>query len=346
MALLGITAEQLREALRERRDQLPPRDPSQPNTFTQEFVDALGLALQAEGGEAEAKAPEAEGDAAEPVRSEADEAEAGGPLGNQVGDVQHKGDKAVIFSVTSGKGGVGKTSLAVNIATEFATRGYRTVLVDTDLGLANTHILSGVQPAKTLSDYLNSSAELAEIIVDGPGGVKLISGGSGVKDMANLDEKRRGRVLAAIRELQPFCDLVILDTGAGISNAVTDFVSISDHTVVVTTSNFAAIADAYGIIKVMVQADYSSEMHLLVNRVRSPEEAEQVFKKLKGCTERFLSFDLNWLGLLPEDNCVEGAVTKRTPFCESYPGSVATRYLKKVVTALERFLPSATAKSS
>ena len=83
-----------------------------------------------------------------------------------------------------------------------------------------------------------------------------------------------------------------------------------------------------------------------MNRVRSPEEAEQVYKKLKGCTERFLSFDLNWLGLLPEDNCVEGAVLKRSPFCEAYPGSVATRYLKKVVTALERFLPAVPAKSS
>ncbi len=126
----------------------------------------------------------------------------------------------------------------------------------------------------------------------------------------------------------------------GISTSVTDFVSISDHTLVVTTSNFAAIADAYGIVKIMVQEGYRSAMHLLVNRVRSPEEAEQVYKKLKGCTERFLSFDLNWLGLLPEDNTVEGAVLKRTPFCEAFPGSVATRYLKKVVTALERLIPA------
>ncbi len=253
---------------------------------------------------------------------------------------------AVIFSVTSGKGGVGKTSLAVNIATEFAGRGYRTILVDTDLGLANTHILCGLRPERTLSDYLEGSVELPEIITDGPQGVKLISGGSGVKEMANLDEVGRKRVLSAIKELRPFCDLLILDTGAGISTSVTDFVSISDHTLVVTTSNFAAIADAYGIVKIMVQEGYQSAMHLLVNRVRSPEEAEQVYKKLKGCTERFLSFDLNWLGLLPEDNTVEGAVIKRTPFCEAYPGSVATRYLKKIVTALERFLPSATAQSS
>ena len=193
---------------------------------------------------------------------------------------------------------------------------------------------------------LEGKAQLADIITDGPQGVKLISGGSGVKEMANLDEVGRNRVLAAIKELRPFCDLVILDTGAGISTSVTDFVSISDHTLVVTTSNFAAIADAYGIVKIMVQEGYKSAMHLLVNRVRSPAEAEQVYKKLKGCTERFLSFNLNWLGLLPEDNTVEAAVIKRTPFCEAFPGSVATRYLKKVVTALERFLPSAMAKSS
>ena len=253
---------------------------------------------------------------------------------------------AVIFSVTSGKGGVGKTSLAVNIATEFAVRGYRTILVDTDLGLANTHILCGVRPERTLSDYLEGKVELPEIIANGPQGVKMISGGSGVKDMANLDQTGRNRVLSAIKELRPFCDLLILDTGAGISTSVTDFVSISDHTLVVTTSNFAAIADAYGIVKIMVQEGYRSAMHLVVNRVRSPAEAEQVYKKLKGCTERFLSFDLNWLGLLPEDSSVERASIKQTPFCAAYPGSVATRYLKKVVTALERFLPSAMAQSS
>ena len=312
-SMLCLSAEQLRQELRKRRNQLPAREHKHSNLFKKKFVDALRSALDNEQA-ASAKAKDG-------------------------------GGSAVIFSVTSGKGGVGKTSLAVNIATEFAKRGYRTVLVDTDLGLANTHILSGVQPHRTLSDYLDGKAELAEIIADGPAGVKLISGGSGVKEMANLDEIGRNHVLAAIKELRPFCDLILLDTGAGISKAVTDFVSISDHTLVVTTSNFAAIADAYGIVKIMVQEGYRSAMHLLVNRVRSPEEAEQVYKKLKGCTERFLSFDLNWLGLLPEDNSVERAVTKRTPFCEAYPGSVATRYLKKVVTALERFLPSATAKS-
>jgi flagellar biosynthesis protein FlhG len=251
----------------------------------------------------------------------------------------------VIFAVTSGKGGVGKTSLSVNMATEFASRGYRTIIVDADLGLANTHIVAGVRPEKTLSDYLTGRAEIADIIVDGPKGIKLISGGSGMKDMANLDDKGRQDILGALNELRPYCDLLILDTGAGVSSNVTDFVSIADHTILVTTTNFAAIADAYGIVKVMIQEGYGNPMHLLVNRVRSPEEAEQVFKKLSGCTDRFLGLDLNWLGLMPEDSSVESAVIKRTPFTEAFPTCAATRYLKTAVGVLEKFLPPIQART-
>jgi flagellar biosynthesis protein FlhG len=156
--------------------------------------------------------------------------------------------------------------------------------------------------------------------------------------MANLDEAGRKRILAAVDELRPTCDVLILDTGAGVGKGVTDFVSVADHVIVVTTSNFAAIADAYGIVKVVVQDGFRNPMHCVVNRVRSPEEAEQVYMKLKGCTERFLGFDLNWLGLLPEDNSVEGAVLKRAPFSEAFPGSVASRYLAKLVTSLARYV--------
>jgi len=245
----------------------------------------------------------------------------------------------IVFAVTSGKGGVGKTSISVNMATEFAGRGYRTIIIGADLGLANTHTVAGVKPTKTLSDYLAGKAEISEIITNGPNGVKFISGGSGIKDMANLDDKGRRAILAAITELKPFCDLLMLDTGAGVSSNVTDFVSIADHTILITTPNFAATADAYGIVKVMVQEGYDKPIHLLVNRVRSPEESEQVHKKLSGCTERFLGFELKWLGRMPEDTSVEGAAIKRTPFIEAFPNSAATRYLKKVVSELEKHLP-------
>ncbi|MBL8730828.1 MAG: MinD/ParA family protein [Planctomycetes bacterium] len=259
-------------------------------------------------------------------------------MGDQINPAEKSGKKAVIFAVTSGKGGVGKSSLSVNMACEFSRRGHRTIIVDTDLGLANAHILAGIKPTRTLSDYIEGKAELAQIIETGPCKVKFISGGSGVKEMANLDDNGRARICVAIDELRPFCDVIILDTGAGVSSGVTDFVTIADHAVLVTTSNFAAIADAYGIVKVIVQDGFQKPIHCVVNRVRSPEEAEQVFLKLKGCTERFLGFDLNWLGLLPEDSSVEGAVLKRAPFSEVFPGSVASRYLAKLVSGLERYV--------
>lgn len=248
---------------------------------------------------------------------------------------------AVVFSVTSGKGGVGKTSVSVNMAVEFAKHDHRTIVVDCDLGLANAHILAGLRTGKTMSDYLDGGADLMDIIIDGPSGVKFISGGSGIKEMANLDEAGRQRIIDVISDLRPFCDVIILDTGAGISRAVTDFVAVSDHTIVVTTADFAAVADAYGIIKTCVHGEHSNSLHVLVNRVRSPHEAEQVFNKLRDCAKRFLGLDLNWLGLLPEDSVVEAAVVQRSPFREAFPESVVSRYLKTVVASLERLMPTA-----
>jgi len=248
-----------------------------------------------------------------------------------------------VFAVTSGKGGVGKTSVSVNMGVDFAKNGYRTVVVDCDLGLANTHILAGVRADKTMSDYLEGRVDLLDIIIDGPAGVKLMSGGSGIKEMANLDDEGRQRILDVITDLRRFCDIMILDTGAGISRAVTDFVSVSDHMVVVTTADFAAVADAYGIIKTCAADGNADSMHVLVNRVRSPHEAEQVFNKLSDCAKRFLGLDLNWLGLLPEDSVVEAAVVQRLPFREAFPDSVVSRYLKTVVASLERLAtPTAT----
>lgn len=357
--LLCISEIRLEEALREFRAELPGFAPDTKDALPGSVIEALRGLLdedrparapssgksgsttqtpattpQTAVARAETKAT---ADAKTPDTGSAAKAKAAPPqTANAAGDTRRG---ANIIAVTSGKGGVGKSSLTVNLAAEFSTRGFRTIIIDVDLGLSNAHILAGMKPGKTLTDFLDGSVALADIVMDGPAGVKLISGGSGVREMANLDASGRRRILDAIEQLRPHCDLILLDTGAGISNAVTDFVSISNHTIVVTTSNFAAIADAYGIIKVMAQDGFKGTMHLIINRVRSPEEAEQVHKKLQGCTERFLGFELNWLGLLPEDSSVEGAVLQRSPFCEAFPASVATRYLKKLATALERFLP-------
>lgn len=244
-------------------------------------------------------------------------------------------DLATVFVVTSGKGGVGKTSLSVNMCTELARRGKRVIIVDADLGLANAHILMGVKPERTLTDYLEGKAQLPDCIADGQNGLKLISGGQGMAEMANLDEHGRKRIVDAIMDLRSYCDLILVDTGAGVSSAVTDFVQMADHTLVITNANFAAIANAYGIIKVMVSNGYEKPMHLVVNRARSTEEAKQVFMKLKGCTKKFLDSDLGFLGLVPEDIQVQNSVQKRTPFSEAAPDSIASTYLRKLVDQAE-----------
>jgi len=246
--------------------------------------------------------------------------------------------QAQILVVTSGKGGVGKTSLSVNLATELAARGRRVMFVDADLGLANAHILMGIKPSHSLTDYLDGKADLADILSTGPCGLKLISGGQGVKEMANIDQEGRTRILDAIYDLRGYCDLVIIDTGAGVSKTVTDFVAVADQTLVVTNANFAAIANAYGIVKVMVLEGYKKPFHLIVNRVRSTEEARQVYQKLKDCTEKFLECQLNYLGLVPEDVRVNMAVQQRTPFSQAFPDTVASTYLKKLTDGIDGLL--------
>lgn len=263
---------------------------------------------------------------------------------NSTPDQQGSGNLAKIFVVTSGKGGVGKTSISVNLCTELACRGKRVILVDADLGLANAHILMGIKPEKSLTDYLEGNAALSEILSTGPKGLRLISGGQGIQEMANLDSTARKRIIDAIFDLRNYCDLILIDTGAGVSNAVTDFVEISDQAIVVTNANFAAIANAYGIIKVMVMKGYTNTIHLVVNRARSTEEAKQVYIKLKGCTQKFLEADLNLLGLIPEDIRVSNALQHRKPFTVAFPDTVASTYLRRIIDVLETHIGTTVAR--
>jgi len=242
------------------------------------------------------------------------------------------GARARILAVTSGKGGVGKTSLAVHFACELSRRGQRTILVDAGASFAD----AGATPQPTLADYVSGAAALADVPSPGPCGLRVVRCGSGPGQPAGGDDEGRRRLCAAVEQLRATCDVIVIDTAAGVGRDVTDFVTMADEIVLVTTSNFAAVADAYGVVKVLKQDGFDKPVHAVVNRARSAAEAAQVFAKLRGCTERFLGFDLNWLGLLPEDSSVGGAVSQRTPFSEAFPGSVATRHLAKMVSDLEQ----------
>jgi flagellar biosynthesis protein FlhG len=243
-----------------------------------------------------------------------------------------------ILVVTSGKGGVGKTSLSVSLAAELAARGKRVILCDADLGLANAHILLGVKPTMSLTQYVEEQAQLDQLMSDSAVGVKLISGGQGVEKMANLDAAGRRLVTDAIRDLRSYCDVLLIDTGAGISRMVTDFVALADLALIVTNANFAAVANAYGMIKVMVQSGHKAPMHVIVNRAHSTEEARQVFSKLNECAEQFLGVSVTWLGLVPEDPRVMQAVHRRAPFAILHPETVASQYLRQNVNRIEEWL--------
>jgi flagellar biosynthesis protein FlhG len=245
---------------------------------------------------------------------------------------------AAILAIASGKGGVGKTSVATNLAVDLAGRGLRVLLLDGDLGPANAHILLGTQPRRTLKDYIDGSAQLAEIVQEGPRGVRLISGGSGDVDLADANGSTTTKIVGAVRSLQPYCDVILLDMAAGIGKSVTNLVKIAERVLVVTTPNFTAVSDAYGLVKVLVGDGYRRPMHLIVNRAQSAEEANQVFRRIADCTERFLQFELQWLELLPEDRLVDKAIQKRQPFSLVHPDAMATRYLRKIGDAVTRML--------
>ena len=244
--------------------------------------------------------------------------------------------RAKVVAVTSGKAGVGKTSLAFNVGCELSRRGYRTVLIDADLGLASPHILTGARPEQPLADDVSGAATLADVVTPSPCGLRLVRVSSRAGHLADLDDEDRGRICRAVEQLRADCDVILLDTAAGAGRDVTDFVALADETVLVTTNNFAAIADACGVVEVLDRDGFDRPVHAVVNRARSAEEAAQVFAKLRGCTERFLGFELKWLGLLPEHSSVEGAASQRTPLSEAFPGSAAARYLAELVSGLER----------
>lgn len=239
-----------------------------------------------------------------------------------------------IITVTSGKGGVGKTSLVVNLGLLLARWGRRVLLFDGDLGLANIEVLLGLTPTYTLYEFLYGNKSIDEILCPGPYGLQIISGGSGMQELANLDTIQRQRLLDLLTYLRTRTDFVLVDTGAGISRNVLGFVAAAEEVVVVITPEPTSLTDAYGLIKVLARFKVHSEARLVVNRARTEKEAFQAAQKLQTVCNRFLSFKLTYLGEILEDPVVGQAVKEQRPFVLSQPYSAAARSLGKVARCL------------
>lgn len=241
-----------------------------------------------------------------------------------------------IIAVTSGKGGVGKSSIAVNMSIALASRGVRVTLVDVDLGLANADVLLNVQPRYTLSHAVSGIRSLAELSIDGPGGIRFIPGGSGLQDLANLSEFERQSVIAQLQKLRASTDIVVLDCGAGISQNVTSFALAADRIVVVTTPQPTSITDAYAMIKVLNRSQARGSIGVLVNMVDTRGEARATYQRVSDVAQRFLNYSVADFGYVLHDTAVEQAVLARQPFVMKYPGSNASACIATIATEFSR----------
>jgi flagellar biosynthesis protein FlhG len=241
------------------------------------------------------------------------------------------GKKSVkTITITSGKGGVGKTNLAANLAIAMRKLGRRVMIVDADFGLSNIEVLLNLAPKFNIQHVLKGGMALRDVVVEGPHGVQLLSAGSGVQELTTLDEFQRLKILEAFAAYQSDIDVLLIDTAAGISDNVAFFCVAAQEIVVVTSSEPTAVADACALIKVLCTRYQEKEFHVLVNSVKSPEEAMEAFRRLSLATEKFLSVSLDYLGYLPYDGSVASAVRAQRPFIDMYPRNEVSRRIMKI----------------
>jgi len=244
--------------------------------------------------------------------------------------------RANVIAITSGKGGVGKSNVAVNLAIQFSSVGRDVVLLDADLGLANADVLCNVELPYNLSHVIARKKELSDVLYKAPGGFRLIGGASGLARMADLTDFDRQRLVDALVALEQQTDIILIDTGAGISPNVLAFTRAADHVLVVTTPEPTAITDAYAVIKVISRDGTDRRISLLVNQTRSIAEAKVVYERIAKVARQFLAVGVLDAGHMPADENVPLAVRKRTPFVMASPRAAASHSIAQLAMRLEQ----------
>jgi len=246
---------------------------------------------------------------------------------------------ARVVAVASGKGGVGKTAVAVNLAVCLAGRGRRVVLFDADLGLANADLMLDVEPLHTVADVLAGRKAMREAIVDAAGGIGLVSGGSGIARLADLSEFERMRLLEALEELEAEAEIIVVDCGAGIVANVLAFAGAADMTLIVTAPEPPAMTDAYALIKVMTQRyEDDWQPRVLVNFASSRREAQDICQRIRRVSWRFLKVSVEDGGYVLRDDAMVSAVKHRVPVVLRWPRSAASRCLYAVAKQVDKSL--------
>ena len=252
--------------------------------------------------------------------------------------VKENEKKSRIITVTSGKGGVGKTSVSINLAIQFRLQGKSVIIFDADFGLANIEVMIGAIPKYNLSDLIYRGKDLNDIIMKGPMDIGFISGGSGISGFGDLTKEQLTYLVYKIKELESMADIIIIDTGAGISSAVMDFVVVSNEVILVTTPEPTSITDSYSLLKALNKRDdfdkSQNHIKIVANRVRSYEEGANLYNKLNVVVNKFLNFNIEFLGIIENDENMSKAVIQQKPISMAYPNSKGAKSFKKISDTL------------
>jgi len=257
---------------------------------------------------------------------------------------EHKADKritplvrhkpALVIAITSGKGGVGKSTICGNLAAAIAKTGAQVLAIDADLGLADLNFVFGIHPVHTLADVVSGAKSTLEIVTQGPAGVHVLAAYHGSFELANLGDAQRAALFAAIDTLPNQYDVVLVDTGAGLHSSAVWFAAASTHVVLVMTRDPTSIADAYAMMKVLKNKFSIRSFYVVVNMVESALEAESIFSKFEKLTTQFLSVKVTFLGYVYEDSNVDKALLQAVPFVMGHPQSSASRCIESLANRI------------
>lgn len=228
-----------------------------------------------------------------------------------------------VIAIASGKGGVGKTSVSVNLSTAMAMAGKQVMLLDGDLGLANVDVMLGLQPSCNLANVLDGQCSLEDTILKGPAGLMVVPASSGKKNMAELTRAENAGLIRAFSELSRPLDVLVIDTAAGIGDSVISFAQAAQEVIVVICNDPSSLTDAYALIKVLNRDHGVKRVQVLANMVQNLNEAREVHENLRRVAERFLDVTLNLMGFVPQDEWLKRAIRRQSPVVVAYPNSAA-----------------------
>ncbi len=235
-----------------------------------------------------------------------------------------------VIAITSGKGGSGKSNFVANVAIELVRNKKRVLIIDADLGLSNIEILYGIMPKRNLAHLINGKNTIKEIISEGPLGIKLISGGRGLKELNDIDARTQKKMLKEFAYLDDYFDYILIDTGAGITNIILNFVFASDKVIIVTNPEPTAITDSYAMIKLLKEGKEDIDVNIVVNKVEDIEEGKNAFKKVHMVCKKFLNLEVKGLGIILYDEKLNRAIKKQVPMAIEYPKSDYSRNIKLI----------------